>query len=53
MQVAENIAAGKFDPKPGFYCRFCAYRNLCPATEKRLPEPSPNKTATKQVSPSS
>ena len=43
-QVAENIAAGKFDPKPGFYCRFCAYRNLCPATEKRLQEPSPGKT---------
>jgi DNA helicase-2/ATP-dependent DNA helicase PcrA len=35
-EVAENIAAGKFDPKPGFYCSFCAYRNLCPATEKRL-----------------
>ena len=48
MQVAENVAAGKFDPKPGFYCRFCAYRNLCPATEKRLPEHSPNKTATSQ-----
>jgi ATP-dependent exoDNAse (exonuclease V) beta subunit len=48
MQVAENIAAGKFDPTPGFYCRFCAYRNLCPATEKRLPEASPNKTTTKQ-----
>ena len=40
-QVAGNIAAGKFDPKPGFYCRFCAYRNLCPATEKRLQEPPP------------
>ena len=40
MQVAGNIAAGKFDPKPGFYCRFCAYRNLCPATEKRLQEPA-------------
>jgi DNA helicase II / ATP-dependent DNA helicase PcrA len=48
MQVAENIAAGRFDPTPGFYCRFCAYRNLCPATEKRLPEASPNKTTTKQ-----
>jgi DNA helicase-2/ATP-dependent DNA helicase PcrA len=45
MQVAENIAAGKFDPKPGFYCRFCAYRNLCPATEKRLQEPPPSKAA--------
>lgn len=42
-QVAENIAAGKFEPKPGFYCRFCAYRNLCPATEKRLQEPTPRK----------
>ncbi len=47
MQVAENIAAGRFDPKPGFYCRFCAYRNLCPATEKRLQEPPlQNRTAT-------
>ncbi len=41
VQVAEDIAAGKFDPKPGFYCRFCAYRNLCPATEKQLQERSP------------
>jgi DNA helicase-2/ATP-dependent DNA helicase PcrA len=46
-EVAGNIAAGKFDPKPGYYCRFCAYRNLCPATEKRLQEPPPkNKAAT-------
>ena len=43
VQVAENIAAGKFNPKPGFYCRFCAYRNLCPATEKQLQEHSPQK----------
>jgi DNA helicase II / ATP-dependent DNA helicase PcrA len=34
--VAEKIAAGSFEPKPGFYCSFCSYRNLCPATEKRL-----------------
>ncbi len=47
MQVAENIAAGNFDPKPGFYCRFCAYRNLCPATEKRLQEPVTQGKATK------
>ena len=43
--VAENIAAGKFEPKPGFYCKFCVYRNLCPATEKRLQEPSPQTQA--------
>ncbi|MGO9646466.1 MAG: ATP-dependent helicase [Terriglobales bacterium] len=34
--VAHNIAAGRFDAKPSFSCRFCAYRVLCPATEKRL-----------------
>jgi DNA helicase-2/ATP-dependent DNA helicase PcrA len=34
--VAHNIAEGKFDAKPSFSCRFCAYRLLCPATEKRL-----------------
>jgi RecB family exonuclease len=35
-EVAANIAAGEFEPKPGFHCSFCAYRNLCPTTEKRL-----------------
>jgi len=36
-EVAANIAAGKFDPKPSFgVCRMCAYRSLCPATEKRI-----------------
>jgi superfamily I DNA/RNA helicase/RecB family exonuclease len=35
-EVAGKIAAGEFDAKPGFYCSFCAYRSLCPATEKRL-----------------
>ena len=36
--IAEKIAAGKFDPKPGIYCASCAYRVLCPKTEKRMPE---------------
>ena len=35
-EVARKIAAKEFDAKPGFYCSFCAYRTLCPATEKRL-----------------
>jgi DNA helicase II / ATP-dependent DNA helicase PcrA len=35
-EVAGKIAAEEFDAKPGFYCGFCAYRSLCPATEKRL-----------------
>jgi superfamily I DNA/RNA helicase/RecB family exonuclease len=35
-EVARKIAGEEFDAKPGFYCGFCAYRSLCPATEKRL-----------------
>jgi DNA helicase-2/ATP-dependent DNA helicase PcrA len=34
--VAAQIKAGNFDPTPGFHCGWCAYRNLCPATEERL-----------------
>jgi DNA helicase-2/ATP-dependent DNA helicase PcrA len=34
-EVAQSIAEGKFEAKPGFTCAFCAYRSLCPATEKR------------------
>ena len=53
VQVAESIAMGKFDAKPGFYCRVCAYRNLCPATEKRLQEHPPQNKAAKQKNMSS
>ena len=35
-RVAEEIKRGNFDPTPGFHCGWCAYRNLCPATEERL-----------------
>jgi len=35
-ELAGKIAAGNFDAKPGFHCRFCAYHSLCPATEKKL-----------------
>jgi len=38
LEVSANVAAGKFDPKPSFNCRFCAYRSLCPATEKQVPD---------------
>ena len=37
--VAEAIAEGKFDPKVGYHCAFCPYRNLCPATEKIVAVP--------------
>jgi DNA helicase-2/ATP-dependent DNA helicase PcrA len=36
--VAEKIAAGRFEPTPGFHCSWCSYRFLCPKTEKRVPE---------------
>jgi RecB family exonuclease len=35
-QVAQEIAAGKFDPIPGRHCSWCGFRSLCPATEKNL-----------------
>jgi DNA helicase-2/ATP-dependent DNA helicase PcrA len=35
-EVAKNIADGNFEANPGFHCRFCAYKNLCPATETRI-----------------
>ncbi len=34
--VADRIAAGDFVPDPGFHCKRCSYRELCPATEQRL-----------------
>jgi hypothetical protein len=36
ISVAAKIAAGEFDAKPGFYCRFCAYQALCPEMEKHF-----------------
>jgi DNA helicase-2/ATP-dependent DNA helicase PcrA len=35
--AARGIAEGNFDPKPDFHCSFCAFRGLCPAREKRVP----------------
>ena len=43
--AAVKIAAGQFEAKPGFQCNFCAYRNLCPATEKRVYTAGPAKKA--------
>jgi RecB family exonuclease len=43
--VARRILEGDFDPTPGYHCRFCSYRNLCPATEKSLHSISPSKRA--------
>jgi superfamily I DNA/RNA helicase/RecB family exonuclease len=45
QDVAKKIAAGQFEAKPGFQCTFCAYRNLCPATEKRVYTTGPARNA--------
>jgi DNA helicase-2/ATP-dependent DNA helicase PcrA len=42
LAVARGIAAGNFKPKPDFYCNFCAFRGLCPAREKRVPNLAQN-----------
>jgi len=34
--VAEGISAGEFYEKPGFHCRWCDFRNVCPAHEQQL-----------------
>jgi superfamily I DNA/RNA helicase/RecB family exonuclease len=36
MAAADAIQAGKFSPKRGFQCSWCAYRDLCPAQEEPL-----------------
>jgi DNA helicase II / ATP-dependent DNA helicase PcrA len=40
LDVARGIAAGNFEPKVGRHCNFCAFRGLCPAQEKWIPNPS-------------
>jgi len=37
-KIAVKIAEGKFEPKVGYHCNSCAYRGICPKTEKRVPE---------------
>ena len=36
QEAAADIRAGEFSPKPGFACRTCAYRPICPAHEEAL-----------------
>jgi len=37
-EIAGKIADGRFEPKVGIHCGFCAYRVLCPKTEKAIPQ---------------
>ncbi|HUR37765.1 MAG TPA: ATP-dependent DNA helicase [Terriglobales bacterium] len=39
--AAEGISQGKFDPKPSFACKWCAYSILCPATAEKISTDKP------------
>ncbi len=36
LEAAADIRAGEFPPNPGFVCRNCAYKPICPAHEESL-----------------
>jgi DNA helicase II / ATP-dependent DNA helicase PcrA len=36
QEAAADIRAGEFPPRPGFICRSCAYKPICPAHEESL-----------------
>ncbi len=36
LEAADDIRAGQFPPNPGFVCRSCAYKPICPAHEEAL-----------------
>ena len=36
LEAAADIRAGHFPPKPGYLCRSCAYKSICPAHEEAL-----------------
>ena len=36
QETAAELRAGEFAAKPGFQCRGCAYRPICPEHEARL-----------------
>jgi RecB family exonuclease len=37
--IAQKIAEGEFDPKPGTYCSWCSYNTISPTQEEPLPKP--------------
>lgn len=45
MEVAEGIRNANFAPTPGFHCRNCGYRTLCPATVETVFEPGEKRAA--------
>ena len=45
IEVAEGIRNANFAPTPGFHCRNCGYRSLCPATVETVFASGEKKTA--------
>lgn len=45
IEVAEGIRTANFAPRPGFHCRNCGYRSLCPATAETVFAPGEKKAA--------
>jgi len=40
LDVAAGINSGEFGPTPGFHCKNCGYRSLCPATVEKVFAPT-------------
>jgi ATP-dependent exoDNAse (exonuclease V) beta subunit len=54
QEVADNIRAREFPPIPGFRCRTCEFRFICPAHEARLNqviEPAADRSPAPSLSP--
>lgn len=49
-EAARGIAEGNFEPNVKYHCNFCAFRGLCPAREKRLPNISAKLANSKEKS---
>jgi DNA helicase-2/ATP-dependent DNA helicase PcrA len=49
QEVAAEIRARDFPPRPGFYCRSCDYRTLCPAQEAGRVLPEEDAPATPKI----
>lgn len=34
QETAQQILEGRFSPRPGYHCRFCSFRAICPSQEE-------------------
>jgi DNA helicase II / ATP-dependent DNA helicase PcrA len=52
QEVAGDIRASEFAPRPGFVCKHCEFRFLCPAQESRSPQSETGDTRERGAFPS-